>query len=116
MAARRNLMMYDEMTRQLGTPRPSGYLAAAFAVVVKAIAVSAWITASSLPVAAATAVPAPAPAAVPIRAPLPPPATPPMSAPAAAPPPILVTLLLVWLLPFARKPLVESIRVLPFTS
>ena len=59
-------------------------------------AVSAWITASSFPVAAATPVPAPAPAAVPIKAPLPPPANPPIKAPAAAPPPILVTLLLVW--------------------
>ena len=64
------------------------YFAVAFAVVVKVIAVSAWTTASSLPVAAAAPVPAPAP--VPIRAPLPPPARPPMSAPAAAPPPILV--------------------------
>ena len=54
-------------------------------MVVKAIAVSAWIRASSLPVAAATPVPAPAPTAVPIKAPLPPPANPPISAPAAAP-------------------------------
>src|ERR1700739_5046816 len=90
------------------------YFAVAFAVVVKVIAVSAWIRASSLPVAAATPVPAPAPTAVPIKAPLPPPANPPMSAPAAAPPPILVTLLFVWLLPFARNPLVETGRVLPF--
>ena len=36
------------------------YFALAFAVVVKVIAVSLWITASSLPVAAATPVPAPA--------------------------------------------------------
>src|SRR5262249_19244519 len=62
---------------------------------------SAPITTSSLPVAAATPVPAAVPAPAPIRAPLPPPARPPMSAPAAAPPPILVTLLLVWLLPLA---------------
>src|SRR5437588_8951561 len=92
------------------------YFAVAFAVVVKAIAVSAWIRASSLPVAAATPVPAPAPTAVPIKAPLPPPANPPISAPAAAPPPILVILLLVWLLPLARKPLVETARVLPSLS
>ena len=71
---------------------------------------------AAVPVAAAAHPPAPAPAAVPIKAPLPPPATPPMRAPAAAPPPILVTLLLVWLFPFARKPLVETDRVLPFDS
>src|SRR5207302_8077925 len=46
----------------------------------KVIAVSAWITASSLPVAPAAAVPAPAPTAVPIRAPLPSPASLPMAA------------------------------------
>src|SRR5690349_2594612 len=62
---------------------------------------SADITASSLPVAAATPVPAAVPAPAPISAPLPPPASPPIRAPAAAPPPTLVTLLLVWLLPLA---------------
>src|SRR6476646_8523466 len=68
-------------------------------VMVKVKTLSAGIETSCLPVAAATPVPAPAPATVPIAAPLPPPARPPISAPAAAPPPILVTLLLVWLFP-----------------
>src|ERR1700745_4374430 len=88
------------MSTALRVPRLP-YFAVAFAVVVKVIAVSAWIRASSLPVAAATPVPAPAPTAVPIKGPLPTPANSPISAPAAAPPPILVTLLLVWLLPLA---------------
>src|SRR6202007_2584266 len=92
------------------------YFAVAFAVVVKVIAVSAWIRASSLPVAAATPVPAPATPAGPIKAPLPPPANPPISAPAAAPPPILVTLLLVWLLPLAWNAVVETGTFRPFTS
>src|SRR5258707_429540 len=64
--------------------------------------------ASCSPVAAATPVPAPAPATVPIAAPFPPPASAPMIAPAAAPPPILVTLLLVWLLPITRYALLET--------
>ena len=45
-------------------------------VIVKVRTLSAGILTSSLPVAAATPVPAPAPAAVPIAAPLPPPAKP----------------------------------------
>jgi hypothetical protein len=49
--------------------RPVPQFALAVAVVVKVITLSGWITASSLPVAAATPVPAPAPTAVPIRAP-----------------------------------------------
>src|SRR5262249_57287040 len=92
------------------------YFASAFAGVVRVRAVWAWMPASCFPLAAATPAPAPAPTAVPISAPLPPPATPPMRAPAAAPPPILVTLLLVWLLPLARKALVESAKVLPSAS
>src|SRR5205823_9168205 len=71
-------------------------------------------TTSSLPVVAATPVPAAPPAAVPISAPLPPPARPPINAPAAAPPPILVTLLLVWPLPLKVCDPVAT--ACPFTS
>src|SRR5437762_12033556 len=109
-----------------GRPRPSclgqlrdvqsDYFTDAAVVVVKVRVDSEWTTASCLPVAAATPVPAPAPTAVPIRAPLPPPANPPISAPAAAPPPILVRLLLVWLLPLAWKAVVETGTFRPFTS
>src|SRR5437870_1267725 len=91
------------------------YFTLAAAVVVNDNTDSEGTFASSLPVAAATPVPAPAPTAVPISAPLPPPARPPINAPAAAPPPILVRLLLVWLLPLAWKAVVESGTVLPFT-
>src|SRR4029077_13612399 len=92
------------------------YFTLAAVVVANVKAVSACITASSLPVAAATPVPAPAPTPAPIAAPLPPPARAPINAPAAAPPPILVTLLLVWLLPLAWKPLVEIGTILPLIS
>src|SRR5581483_449278 len=78
------------------------------AVIVNVSADSAGTTASSLPVAAATPVPAPAPSAVPISAPLPPPAIPPINAPAAAPPPIFVALLLVWPLPLKEWDVVET--------
>src|SRR5215472_11062246 len=69
-------------------------------VIVNVSTLSAGITASRLPVAAATPVPPAAPAPAPIAAPLPPPIKPPIKAPPAAPPPILATLLLVWLLPW----------------
>src|SRR6185312_11113546 len=68
-------------------------------VIVKVRTLSAGILTSSLPVAAATPVPAPAPAAAPMAAPLPPPANAPITAPAPAPPPIFSALPLVWLLP-----------------
>src|SRR5579862_2282659 len=92
------------------------YFAVADAEVVKVSALSAWNTASSLPVAAARPVPAAPPAAAPIRAPLGPPKTPPRTAPAAVPPPILIALLLVWLLPLARQAAVAIGVCLPSTS
>src|SRR5690242_9974134 len=74
----------------------------------KVRACSAWNTASSLPVAAATPVPAAPPAAAPIRAPLPPPARAPIRVPAAAPPPIFSMLPFLWLLPLVLTRLVLS--------
>src|SRR5947199_9382013 len=90
------------------------YLTFAAVVVVNDNTDSEGTFASSLPVAAATPVPAAPPAAVPISAPLPPPARPPINAPAAAPPPILVTLLLVWPLPL--KVCDPVAMACPFTS
>src|SRR6266568_1810133 len=78
------------------------------AEVVNVSTASGSTSAGFFPVAAATPVPAPAPATVPMAAPFPPPAIAPMIAPAAAPPPILVTLLLVWLLPIMRYALLET--------
>src|SRR5262249_51205183 len=86
-------------------------------VIVNVSTLSAGMVTSCLPVAAATPVPAAAPAPAPMAAPLPPPARPPINAPAAVPPPILVTLLLVWLLPlrltrelYTVSPLMETRR------
>src|SRR5438093_11888966 len=91
------------------------YLTFAAVVVVNDNTDSEGTFASSLPVAAATPVPAPAPIAVPISAPLPPPARPPINAPAAPPPPTLVRLHLVWLFPLPWKAVVESGTDLPST-
>src|SRR5262249_32307350 len=82
--------------------------------IVKLSADSVEISASFLPVAMATPVPAPAPTPAPIAAPLPPPAIAPIKAPAAAPPPIFVALLLVWLSPL--RDTLELDTGMPFTD